>query len=269
MTTKLSPAQEKLLAAARAMKPLVFKDGSVDNEHGILVSGREYYTAAALERKGLGKLRYQGASLGWFHAFPAEEKPWDTTDYDTYFRETEDPRVLEAVFRDTDPSAPDGDAYMPAYYLGYHYGWRNEGMIGDVFAAEEEMDAYLDARGRLGDHDKAARFMNIFYETTVTEHWADRDVRFVMLNTPTFRKEMGMDSLETEPADFIAYITGDVWAVGHLINVGRVLDDEDVDIEDGNWQRETECYGYYGLEYAQGSLQDFEMPALDVLLDIA
>ena len=34
--------------------------------HGSLVSGHDYRTAIALENKGLGSLRYQGPSLGWF-----------------------------------------------------------------------------------------------------------------------------------------------------------------------------------------------------------
>jgi len=197
-----------------------------------------------------------------------EEKTWDTTDFNTYYRETEDPRVLEAVFRDDEPFAPDGDAYMPAYYVDYCGAWCNAGMIGSVYAADDELSAYLEARNELGDHDLAARFMAIFHETTVTEHWAGNYARFVVLNTPSFRKHVGMETMTTEASDYIAYITGDVWAVGHLINAGRVLDDEDVDISDGNWERETECHGFYGLEYAQGSLQDFNLPDMDVLLDI-
>ncbi len=57
-TGGLSPAQRRLLDRA---EPLSGPDG-----HGILVSGHEYRTALSLEKKGLGELRYQGPSLGWF-----------------------------------------------------------------------------------------------------------------------------------------------------------------------------------------------------------
>lgn len=62
---KLTPAQQALLTSAQNMKPIVYGDGST-REPSILVSGNTYRTAIALERKGLGTVRYQGHSLGWF-----------------------------------------------------------------------------------------------------------------------------------------------------------------------------------------------------------
>ena len=62
---KLSKPQQKLRNAAHALKPLIHKDGSVSIV-GILVSGHRYRTALSLEEKGLGKVRYQGPSLGWY-----------------------------------------------------------------------------------------------------------------------------------------------------------------------------------------------------------
>jgi hypothetical protein len=41
-------------------------------ENGLLVSGPRYRTAASLERLGVGTLRYQGPSLGWFKAVEPE-----------------------------------------------------------------------------------------------------------------------------------------------------------------------------------------------------
>ena len=54
----LSPTQGKLLGHAKALA----------GNQGILVSGHGYRTAIALERKGLGTVRYQGPSMGWFVA---------------------------------------------------------------------------------------------------------------------------------------------------------------------------------------------------------
>jgi hypothetical protein len=62
MNKKLSKPQEKLLAQARSLAKV--------SDHPGLVSGYEYQTACALERRGLGSVRYQGpGSRGWFTVF--------------------------------------------------------------------------------------------------------------------------------------------------------------------------------------------------------
>lgn len=44
------------------------------SDFGLLVSGPQYRTAIALERKGLGVVRYQGPGMGWFTAPPSSVK---------------------------------------------------------------------------------------------------------------------------------------------------------------------------------------------------
>lgn len=61
--TALTQPQQKLLTSARNLAKV--------SAHGLLVSGHAYRTGLALERKGFGRLRYQGPSLGWFHPTPA------------------------------------------------------------------------------------------------------------------------------------------------------------------------------------------------------
>lgn len=58
---KLSPAQNKLLDAARKLSAVA------PSRSWLLVSGHEYRTAEALERKGMGELRYQAPGMGWFY----------------------------------------------------------------------------------------------------------------------------------------------------------------------------------------------------------
>lgn len=60
----LSHPQNLLLDSARRLAKTCEEMGSTN--HGILVSGHGYRTALSLERRGLGTLRYQGVSLGWF-----------------------------------------------------------------------------------------------------------------------------------------------------------------------------------------------------------
>lgn len=58
---KLTRQQSALLDRAR--------QSSQHSDYGVLVSGPTYRTAAALDRKGLGTLRYQGpGDRGWFTA---------------------------------------------------------------------------------------------------------------------------------------------------------------------------------------------------------
>lgn len=54
----LSNPQKQLIAHARELEKW--------SDHGLLVSGHQYRTAIALENKGLGTVRYQGPSRGWF-----------------------------------------------------------------------------------------------------------------------------------------------------------------------------------------------------------
>lgn len=60
---KLSDRQEELLHSLRS---------STVPEN--LVSGREYQTALALERRGLATVRYQGPTMGWARATTKEAR---------------------------------------------------------------------------------------------------------------------------------------------------------------------------------------------------
>jgi hypothetical protein len=53
-------------ALSTTQKTLLTQAESLAGDHGILVSGHKYRTALSLERKGMGTVRYQGPSLGWF-----------------------------------------------------------------------------------------------------------------------------------------------------------------------------------------------------------
>lgn len=63
----LSPQQADLQARSKPHR-VVHGDGSV-SVIGNLVSGHAYRTALSLERLGLGRLKYQGPSLGWYTAY--------------------------------------------------------------------------------------------------------------------------------------------------------------------------------------------------------
>lgn len=67
----LSSAQQKLIEHARDL-------AAHGGTHGVLVDGHQYRTAAALEKRGLGTLRYQGpGARGWFRAEPETQQAMD------------------------------------------------------------------------------------------------------------------------------------------------------------------------------------------------
>jgi hypothetical protein len=68
----LTAPQKQLLDDTRALELMDERSG--DASPGALVSGARYRTALALERKGLGHVRYQGPSLGWFTLPKSEER---------------------------------------------------------------------------------------------------------------------------------------------------------------------------------------------------
>lgn len=70
----LSPQQQKLLDRSRP-HVVVHPDFSI-SVHGTLVSGHEYRTALSLERRGLGTLKHQGPSMGWFTTSTPDPYPW-------------------------------------------------------------------------------------------------------------------------------------------------------------------------------------------------
>lgn len=62
-TPRLSPAQGRLLTRLRE-----FEAKHPEHADHQLVSGREYQSALALQRRGLATVRYQGTSMGWARA---------------------------------------------------------------------------------------------------------------------------------------------------------------------------------------------------------
>lgn len=65
--SNLTEAQKILMHNARDLARFTAKSiVATGASHGVLVSGHQYRTAQALERRELGTLRYQGPGIGWF-----------------------------------------------------------------------------------------------------------------------------------------------------------------------------------------------------------
>ena len=203
----------------------------------------------------------------------------DADDYRAEYAETPDPRVLAIIRRDEEPTAPDGDALAPAYFLDGSTATR----AGDVFhdadsdrAAEayvNALDVFWDRRNR---EEIAARYLRIVHGVTALHDLAggyQNAHRVLIFDTPSYREHVGgiagADPLSGECDEWQAFLDGEVYGIGYAVNEGRVTAEEPVDFENGEWLEEIECWGFYGAEYARESAAGFEHgePELAPLLD--
>lgn len=217
---------------------------------------------------------------------------WHRTNYDSdydsdmWYRETNDPRIIEVIQRDTEPQAPDGDMFAPAYWLRYHMNWTVD-PAGDTYRDDNVAEAYRGARDRYYKNPEAVeRYMRLYWDTYVLtiEDYYRTDAELVILDTPDWREHVGIsdpatadiharypDHLKGDRETWQAYLDGDVWGVGHLVNPDRVLhgDPDDIDPDDGTWDSpEPFAWGHYGEDLAKESCYLFDLPALNPLLPL-
>lgn len=188
-------------------------------------------------------------------------------DYSTGIIATDDPRVFGVLKRDDDASAPDGDAYAPAYFLDGSHDWRYE-QAGSTFTDDETIARIIEARNRRvgGNYEGLVRYARIFLGTTfelVSSH-VHRDYQVLVLNTPAWREHVGLDHLpyaeqldcRPDSETWQAYLDGDVWGVGVYVDNART--DHDAPLPDhqdayqGALDNDDEwmVWGYYGETYA-------------------
>ena len=208
---------------------------------------------------------------------------WNSA-YDTATHSTDDPRILAVIRRDTDGSstAPDGDAYAPAYWLDRRRFTSGVSAAGSTFTDDDTANAYAVALDTWGE-DVAARFVKIFHDSTVEILSTPYGDSLLILNTPAFRAHVGIPadtapeiaySLDGDVETWRAYLDGDVFGVGWASNPARVLEETPVpdvdDLEASGWEIELECWGHYGEEYAQSTALAFEYgsPSLPLMLEL-
>ena len=205
-------------------------------------------------------------------------------DYSVAYLPTSDPRVLAVIERDTDASAPDGDAYAPAAFFDYRgYGWTHYlPFKGSTYQDDDALDTLARAMNEYGQHDeRVARYMRIFHDVGIEEvhSFQHRGDTVYILDTPAHREAMGTpadcptdDYLRGDVEAWQAYLDGDVYGIGYAVNESRVLDDgEPIDLDE--WDVTIECWGFYGDDCAMSEAAGFPYggPELDPLIpfDIA
>jgi len=200
---------------------------------------------------------------------------WDS-DYGRAYARTSDPRVLAVIERDSDPLTPDGDAYAPAYWL--------DGLshVSGTFEDDDVAEAYDRATREWGQNDeRVPRYLRAFYGVRgykIVSSTIHRDYEVIIFDTEAHRHAMGTpmsypseDYLAGDEATWQAYLDDEVYGIGWAVNPSRVMDNgEPIDLDDGTWEVEMTCWGYYGDGYAMeeaGEFADGE-PYLEPMLTI-
>ena len=229
---------------------------------------------------------------------------WVEYETDSWYHETDDPRVLAIITRDPEPEPPNGDAYAPAYWVDncrgtlyaqkstyqdsetdrlamrileaethfkYAAGYRRDGLsIHMIIRAEEMM----------------RRWLNIFYPgvwyTRVSSGYRG-DSEVMLVWTPSFAKHVGITSYSDEDIkDFmagdvevwaayldgdvygVAYLDGEVYGVSYAVNEDRRSPDEEIDMD--YFDVGHTCWGFYGKEYAQDAALSGDSPLIEAAL---
>jgi len=194
------------------------------------------------------------------------------------FAETDDPRVLAVIQYDDDAQINqlyDGDAINPIIYVEHHYGLKFRWVAGYDGGEAELMQRAYDQWGWDGT---ARRYLWIFHGIAADNASGgyDRDGNWIVATSRKYREHV---EVTEEPATYAAALEdvaaivkdlsdaldGDVFGVGYATNEARRLpDDEPIDLVDGTWNIEIECWGFTGEEYARQTALDFDYGSPDL-----
>lgn len=162
---------------------------------------------------------------------------------------------------------PDEDAENPRdfyYHMGRIVSAPSPYLLGDEELAPEEIKAIVRRRDVIYLPVYALVHSGTWLSTTAfNQPWDSWQSGIIYVEKATLRKEWGVKRLtqahireaqkmlESEAAEFSAYLSGDVWR----LQIFRVPDDVDPeDVEDGacaTWEVATSDYGLYGYDVAE------------------
>jgi hypothetical protein len=203
---------------------------------------------------------------------------------DYQFAETSDPRVVALIERDDDQQISqlyDGDAINPIIYVDHRHGLSFEWVAGYDGGEAALMQRAYDQWGWDGT---ARRWLWIFHGIAADNASGgyDRDGNWIVATSRAYREHVGIteepatydEALEDVAAirdDLSDALDGDVYGVGFATNESRrIHDDEEIDLDDGNWTIDIECWGHVGERYARTTAAGFEFgePTLPEMIEM-
>jgi len=199
-----------------------------------------------------------------------QEQTIGETDYE--FAETSDPRVLAVIQRDNYAEISDlydGDAINPIIYVDHVHGLSFSWVAGyDGGEAELMQRAYE----QWGWNGTARRYLWIFHGIAANNSSGgyDRSGNWIVATSRAYLEHVGVTEMpqtydealeDVEPIrkDLEDALDGYVYGVGYATNEARLLhSDDEIDLDDGDWEIEIECWGFIGEKYAKESAAAFE-----------
>ena len=197
---------------------------------------------------------------------------------------TDDPRVLAVIQRDHDAQISqlyDGDAINPVIYVDHSHRLRFEWVAGYDGGEAEKMQRAYDHWG-WGDAT-ARRYLWIFHGIAAENASGgyDRSGNWIVAvsnaylehigNQPYATYEEARQDCEVLAKDVSDALDGYVYGIGWATNEARRLDDDEpIDLLDGDWNIEMECWGFVGEKYAreEALAQEYGSPKLPEMLTL-
>lgn len=188
------------------------------------------------------------------------------------FTPTEDPRILAVIERDEDAQISqlyDGDAINPIIYVEHRHGLDFRWVAGyDGGEAALMQRAYQE----WGWDSTARRWLWIFHGIAAENASGgyDRDGNWIVATSRAYREHVGiptepgsyakaLEDVEPIRKDLSDALDGYVYGVGWALNERRLADDgEPIDLHDGEWTIEIECWGFVGEDYARMTAEGFD-----------
>jgi hypothetical protein len=203
---------------------------------------------------------------------------------ETHYAETDDPRILAVIQRD--PYAQiselyDGDAINPIIYVDHVHGLSFDWVAGYDGGEAALMQRAYDEWGWNGT---ARRYLWIFHGIAADNAHGgyDRSGNWIVATSRAYREHVGiteepktydeaLEDVKSIAKDLSDALDGYVYGVGWAVNEARRLpSDEPIDLLDGEWEIDMQCWGFVGEEYARTTALAFDhgSPDLPLMLSI-
>ncbi len=198
-----------------------------------------------------------------------------------HFARTSDPRVLAVIQRDNEgvtvSQQYDGDAINPILYNDYRTGpdWVAGYDDGSASTIKYAYDRF--------NNETADRYLWIFHGIVVVQASGgyDRDGDWMVVSSNAYNEHIGNPHYATREEavedclaiqkDLEMALDGYLYGIGYATNEAhRLHDDEEIDLDDGNWEIEISSWGFVGEDYAKreaGGFQ-YERPSLPEMLEV-
>lgn len=184
--------------------------------------------------------------------------------YEDILETSEDGQFRVKLVADEDAEEPYDEGQSPLIRLDYRGGyWHAEHIMvsgsrptGNDTRIEEAATRFGSSRSQ----ELFEKYLRAYHGASQIEWWSSQDYVYVTYDTAEWRAWAGFEDGDLPPAgainlnEYRAWCEGDVWGwvIEKRVHWNATTDDPDFeDRESDVWEREDDCWGYYGYDYAK------------------